>query len=134
VVDAETSLPRNCFGERRNRAFIEIFDSPAGGADQVVMMPRLAPDVGRHMTGTLQPLRQPGAYQPIERAEHGRPPDVGVLFANPLVELLGGGLFAGLGQHARDGEPLWRQPDACLLEGGLGCCLNHTQMILGAAR
>src|SRR5207237_7954258 len=71
-----------------------------------------------------------GAHQSGQGAKHGRPPDVGVLSANPLVQLLRGGLFAGLGQDAGDGEPLRRQPDAGLLERGLSGCLNHSQMIL----
>src|SRR5439155_23690697 len=107
-----------------------IFDGPAGGADQVVMMPRLAPDIGRHVTGTLQPLRQPGAHQPIQGAEYSGSPDVSVPLSDSLVKLLGGGLLAGLGQHAGNGEPLRRQPNTGLLEGRLGSCLNHTQMIL----
>jgi len=130
VVDPKAALPRNRLRQRRNGAFVEIFDGAAGGADQVVMMSRLAPDISRYMTGTLQSLREAGAHQSVQGAEHGRPPDVGVLPADPLVELLRGGLFAGLGQHAGDGEPLRRQPDAGLLESGLGGCLNHSQMIL----
>src|SRR5207237_7601226 len=111
VVDPEAALPRNCLGQRRNRAFVEIFDGPAGGADQVVMMSRLAPDIGRHMTGTLQSLRQPGAHQPVQGPKPGRPPDVRVPLPDALVELLRGGLLAGLREHAGDGEPRRAQPD-----------------------
>src|SRR5438874_12448288 len=95
-----------------------------------MMMSGLAPDVGGDVTGTLQPLRQAGGDQPVQGPEHGRSPDVSVLLSNPLVELLSGGLLAGLGEDAGDGEPLGRQPDAGLLKGRLGRCLNHTQMIL----
>src|SRR5439155_12655442 len=41
-----------------------------------------------------------------------------------------GGLLAGLGEDASDGEPLGRQPDAGLLQRRLSRCLNHSQMIL----
>jgi HD-GYP domain-containing protein (c-di-GMP phosphodiesterase class II) len=54
-----------------------------------------------------------------------------MLLADPVVQLVRRGLLAGLRQHRGDGEPLRRQPDARLLEGGLGACLNHNQMILG---
>ena len=83
------------------------------------------------MARPLEPLRQPGGDQGVERPKHGRPADVGVLLADPLVEFLGRGLLPGLRQHGGNGEPLRRQPDASLLECGLGHCLNHNQMILG---
>src|SRR5207247_4027986 len=39
-------------------------------------------------------------------------------------------LLPGLAPHAGDGEPPRGQPDAGLLQGRLGCCLNHSQRIL----
>ena len=130
MVDPETALPGDGLGQRRDGAFVEIFDGPAGGADQVMVMARLTPHVGGDMTRALEALRQSGADQRVERSKHRGPSDVGVLSADALVEFLRRRFFARLRQHRGDGKPLGRQPDAGLLEGGLGCCLNHTQMIL----
>src|SRR6202011_4507682 len=47
VVDAKAALASNRFGERRDGLLTEVLDRPAGGADQMVVMARLAPDVGR---------------------------------------------------------------------------------------
>jgi HD-GYP domain-containing protein (c-di-GMP phosphodiesterase class II) len=95
-----------------------------------MVMTGRAPDVCRHVPGTLEALRQAGADQPLERAEHCRPADVGMLPTDAVVQLLGRGLLAGLLQHGGNREPLRRQPDAGFLERRLRRCLNHTQMIL----
>ena len=106
MIDPKAPLARNCLGERGDGLFAEVFDRPAGGADQVVVMTGLAPDVGGDVAGPFQPLRQPGGDQGIEGPKHGRPTDVGVPLADPLVQLLGRGLFAGLRQHLGDRQPL----------------------------
>jgi len=128
MVDPKAALARDGFGERGDRLLPQVFDRPAGGADQVVMMSWLAPDVGGHVPGPLQALREAGRNQRIERAKDGCAPDVGMLLDNPLVEFLGGGLFPGLRQHRGDREPLRGDPDSRLLKCRL--CLNHNQMIL----
>jgi hypothetical protein len=115
VVDPKAALARDRLGEWRNRLFVEVFDRPARGANQVMMMAGLAPDIGGDVTGSLEPLGQPGAYQGVERAKHRRAADVGMLPAHPLVQLLSGGFFPGLRQHRGDGESLGCQPDASLL-------------------
>jgi hypothetical protein len=108
VVDAEAMLARDALDQWRDRLLPEVLNRPAGGADQVVVMPRLAPDVGGHVPRTFKPLRQAGGDQPVKRAKHRGPTDVGMLLADPVVELLGRGLLAGLGQHAGDRQPLRR--------------------------
>jgi len=98
----------------------------------MVVMAGLAPDVGGNVTRSLEALRQPGGDERVERTKHRRPADVGMLLAHPLVQLLRGGFLPRLRQHRGNGQPLGRQPDAGLLEGGLGASLNHNQMILRA--
>ena len=53
-----------------------------------------------------------------------------MLLADSLVQFPRRGLLPSLRQDPGDGEPLGGQPDARLLECGLGGCLNHNQMIL----
>jgi hypothetical protein len=131
VVDPKPTLASDGLGERGDGLLPQVFDGPAGGADQVVMMPGLTPDVGGNVPGAFQPLGQAGGDQRIERAKDGRAPDVGMLLAHPLVQFLRGGLFSGLRQHRGNREPLRGEPDTGLLQGGLGRCLNHSQMVLG---
>ena len=132
MVDPKASLARDRLGQRCDRLFVEVFDGAAGGANQMVVMAGLAPDVGGNVTRSLEPLRQPGGDERVERTKHRRPADVGMLLAHPLVQLLRGGFLPRLRQHRGNGQPLGRQPDAGLLEGGLGASLNHNQMILCA--
>jgi hypothetical protein len=129
VVNPKAALARDRLRQWRDRRLIQVFDRAAGGADQVVMMPGLTPDVSRDVTRSLESLRQAGGDQRIERTKHGGPADVGVFLAHPLIQFLRRGLFPGLRQHDGDGEPLRRQPDAGLLQRGLRLCLNHSQMI-----
>src|SRR6266550_6033211 len=96
----------------------------------MMVMTGRAPDVGGNVPGSLEPLRQAGTDQPVERAKDGSPADVGMLPADPVVELLGRGLFPGLLEYAGNGDPLGRQPNARLYQGVLGGSLNHSQMIL----
>jgi hypothetical protein len=130
VVDSKATLARNGFGEWGDRFLPQVLDRAAGGADQVVMMARLAPDVRGDVPRTLQPLGQPGAHQRIERAKDGRAPDVGMPLAHPFVQFLRRCLFPRLRQHGGNREPLRGEPHAGLLQGGLSRCLNHNQMIL----
>lgn len=130
MVDPKATLARDRLGQWRDRFLVEVFDGAAGGANQVMVMTRLTPHVGRDVPRSLESLRQAGGDQRVERAKHGGPADVGMLLAHPLVQLLRRGLLPRLRQHRGDGEPLGRQPDAGLLQRGLGACLNHTQMIL----
>ena len=130
MVDSKSALASDGLGEWGHGLFPEVFDGPAGGADQVVMMSRLTPDVGGDVPRPLQPLGEAGADQRVERAKDGGAPDVGMLLAHPLVQFLRRGLFSGLRQHRRNREPLRGEPDAGLLERSLRCSLNHTQMIL----
>jgi hypothetical protein len=132
VIDAKSPLARDGLGEGRNRLFIEVFDRTAGGTDQVMVMTGLTPYVGGHVTRALEPLRQPGGDQGVERPKDRRPADVGMLLAHALVQFLRRGFFPRLRQHRGDRQPLRRQPDAGLLERGLRTCLNHNQMILAA--
>jgi hypothetical protein len=106
VVDSKAALARNRFGEWGDGFFPEVFNRAAGGADQVVMMSRLTPDIGGDVPRPLQPLGQPGTHQRIERAKDGRPPDVGMLLADPLVQFLRRCLFPRLRQHRGNREPL----------------------------
>ena len=129
MVNPKAALARDRLGEWRDGRLVQVFDRAAGGANQVVMMPGLAPHVGRDMTRPLEPLRQAGGDQGVERSKDRSPADVCVLFTDPLVEFLGRGFFARLRQHRRDGETLGCQPDAGLLQRGLRLCLNHSQMI-----
>ncbi len=66
MIDAKATLARDRLRERRDRFLAKVFYGPAGGADQVVMMAGLTPDVGGDVTRSLEPLRQSGADQPIE--------------------------------------------------------------------
>ncbi len=106
MVDPKATLTGDAVGERRDRLLPQVFDRPAGGADQVVVMSRLAPDIGRDMPRPLQPLGKPGADQRIERAKDGRTPNVGMLLAHPFVQFLRRGFFPGLRQHRGNREPL----------------------------
>jgi hypothetical protein len=130
VVDPKAALAGDRLGERGDGLLAQVFDGPAGGADQVMMMPGLTPDVSRNVPRPLQSLGQPSSDQRIERPKHGRAPNVGMLLADPLIQFLGRGLFSGLRQHRGNREPLRGQPDARLLQGRLSRCLNHNQMIL----
>jgi len=106
VVDPKAALASDGLGERGDGLLAQVFDGPAGGADQVVMMPGLTPDIGGNVPGPLQPLGQAGADQGVERAKHGRAPDVGMLLAHALVQFLRRGLFFGLRQYRGDRQPL----------------------------
>ena len=130
MVDPKATLARNRFGEWGDRFLPQILDRAAGGADQVVMMSWLAPDIGGDVPRPLQPLGQPCGHQRIERAKDRGAPDVGMLPAHPFVQFLRRCLFPGLRQHAGDREALRGEPDTGLLQGGLSRCLNHNQMIL----
>jgi hypothetical protein len=129
MVDPKATLASDRLCKRCDGLLPQVFDRPAGGADQMVMMPGLTPHVGGDVAGALESLRQSGADQSLERPKHRGAADIGMLLANPVVELLRRGFFPGLRQHRGDGEPLGREPDTGLLEGGLGVCLNHSQMI-----
>ena len=130
MVDPKAPLARDRLRQGRDRRFVQVLNGPAGGADQVMVMTGLTPDVGGGVTRPLEALRQSGGDQRVERSKHRGPPDVGVLLANAFVEFLRRGFLSRLRQHRGDGEPLRRQSDARLLQGGLGRCLNHNQMIL----
>ena len=130
MIDPKPPLARDRLGERRDRGFVEVFNRAAGSANQVMVMAGLTPHVRGDVTRSLEPLREAGGDQGVERSKHRGPADVGMLLAHPLVQFLRRGFLPRLGQHRRDGEPLGRQPDAGLLERGLGACLNHNQMIL----
>ena len=130
MVDPEAALASDGFGERGDRLLPQVFDRPAASADQVVMMPGLAPDIGGDVSRPLQALGQTGAHQRVQRAKDGRAADVGMLLANSLVEFLRRGLLSGLRQHRGDRESLRGDPDPGLLQRRL--CLNHNQMILAS--
>jgi len=130
VLDSKATLARNGFGEWGDRLLPQVLDRAAGGADQVVMMSWLAPDIRGYVPRPLQPLGQPGTHQRIERAKHGRAADVGMPLADPFVQFLRRCLFPRLGQHGGNREPLRGEPHTGLLQGGLSRCLNHNQMIL----
>ena len=66
MVDPKPTLARDRLRQWGDRLFAQVFDGPAGGADQVVMMPGLAPDVGGNVPGPLESLRQSGGDQPVE--------------------------------------------------------------------
>jgi hypothetical protein len=130
MIDAKATVSRDGRGQRGDDIFAQVLDSSTGGADQMVVVPWFAPDVGRHVAGPLQPLRQPGGHQAVEGTEDGGAADIGVASPDPLVEFLGGRLLARLRQDGGDRQPLRGQPDARLLQGELGGRLNHSQMIL----
>jgi hypothetical protein len=46
VIDPKPPLARDRLGQWRDRRFVEVFDGPAGGANQVMMMARLTPHIG----------------------------------------------------------------------------------------
>jgi hypothetical protein len=46
MIDAKTTLARDRLRKRRDRFLAKVFYGTAGGADQVVMVPGLAPDIG----------------------------------------------------------------------------------------
>jgi hypothetical protein len=66
MVDPKATLARDRLGEGCDGLLSQVFDGPAGSANEVVVMAWLAPDVRRDVTGSLEPLRQPGADQPVE--------------------------------------------------------------------
>ena len=115
MVDPKPPLAGDRLGERRDRLFIEVFDRTAGGADQVMVMARLTPYVGRDVTGSLEALRQAHADEGVEGPKDRRPANVGMLLAHALVQFLRRGFFPRLRQHRGDRQPLRRQPDAGLL-------------------
>lgn len=128
MIDPEAVLPGDRLRKWRNRVLVEVFNRPTGSADQVVMVPGLAPDICGDVPRPLQALRKSGTDQHVQGPEDGRAPDVGMLLAYPFVELESRGLLTGLSQYRGDRNPLRCHPDARLLES-LGS-LNHTQMIL----
>jgi len=130
VVDSKAPLARDRLRQRRDCLFIQVLDGPAGGTDQVMVMTGLTPDIGGDVAWALEALRQSGANERLERSKHCGPADIGVLLADALVEFLRRRFLSRLRQHRGDGEPLRRQANARLLQGGLGGCLNHAQMIL----
>ena len=85
MVDPKAPLARDRLRKGRDRLFVQVLNGPAGGADQVMVMTRLAPHVGGDVTRPLEALRQSGGDQRVERSKHRRPSDVGVLLANALV-------------------------------------------------
>jgi hypothetical protein len=66
VVDSKAALASDGFGERGDGLLAQVFDRPAGGADQVMVVAWLAPDIGRHVPGPLKALGEPGANQRVE--------------------------------------------------------------------
>lgn len=89
MIHSKSPLARDRLHQRANRIFAKVFNGAAGGADQVVVMAGLAPDVGGDVPGTLEALRQPGGDEAVERAKHRRPANVGMALADSLVQLLG---------------------------------------------
>jgi hypothetical protein len=66
MIDPKTALARDRLGERRDSRLVEVLDRPARGADQVMVMARLTPDVGRDVSRSLQPLRQASGHEGVE--------------------------------------------------------------------
>ena len=96
MVDAKAALVRNRRGERRDGVLAQVLDVTAGGADQVMVVARLAPHVGRDVARALEPLGEPGGNQSIERTEDRGAPNIRMATPNPVVDLLRRGLFSGL--------------------------------------
>lgn len=46
MVDPKATLASDGLGERRDGLLTEVFNGPAGGANQVMVMTGLAPDIG----------------------------------------------------------------------------------------
>lgn len=66
MIDPKAALAGDRLGERRHGTLIQLLDVAAGGADQVVMMPWLAPDVRRDVPGPFEPLGEAGCDQAVE--------------------------------------------------------------------
>ena len=66
MIDPKSTLAGDRFRERGDRLLPQVFDRPAGGADQVVMVPGLAPHISGHVPRPLEALGQAGADQPVE--------------------------------------------------------------------
>jgi hypothetical protein len=55
MVDPKAPLPGDRLRQWRDGLFVEVFDGPAGRADEVVVMSRLAPHIRRDVTRALEP-------------------------------------------------------------------------------
>ena len=112
MVDLEVVAVPDTAKHRTQDRLVDVLDTLAVRADQVMVVLGHARDVRGHVAWPLQPRCHPGFDLGFEGAVDGREAEARVGAMESLVELLrGDGLPFG-GEHLRDDHPLFRQPPA----------------------
>src|SRR5919106_267456 len=88
VVDLEAVALRDSLAHLADIPLADLGDSAALGADEVMVVLRLASDVGVDVPRALEAPRCTHGHQRLQRAEDSRATDVRMIGADPLVELL----------------------------------------------
>src|SRR5437870_1777956 len=99
-VDLVAGAPPDLPQRHVQVALVDANRAAAARADEMVVMRRLAADVGVLPAGQVDPLDQVEAGQQLQRAEDGRPTEPGALTPRRAQEILGGEVALPLSDQA----------------------------------
>ncbi len=129
VVDPESALAGNAPCQGSYGAFVKVLHGPAAAADQVVVVARLAPDIGGDVAWPLQALREPGFDEHVQGSKDGSPADIRMPAAEAIIKFLDAGLLLRPCQDMSDRQALGGEPLAGSPQRARNHCLSHIQMI-----
>ena len=116
VVDAIARPPGDVLDDRAKARVGDRIAPTAARADDVVVVGRLAADVGVLAGGQVEPLDRTELLQHLERAEDGRPADAEMLAARRFDQLGGGEVAVAVRDEGCDGAPRSGQAVAGVVE------------------
>ena len=118
VVDPIAGLPRDLAHDRSQAQVGDLGRAPTRGAHDVVVMRRLAADVGVLARWQVEPLDSAELREDLERPEDGRAPDAEVTAARVAHQLRGREVARLLGDQHGQRAAWLGQPVAGAVEGG----------------
>ena len=109
MIDLEVVAPSDGRKERGDHRLVEILDPLTSRAHEVVVVRRVARDVGRDVAVALEATRHTVLDLRLERAVHGRPAERRMTGVDPQVQLLRREGAPGGGEGLGDDDALSRQ-------------------------
>ena len=118
VVDPEPGLASDILDDGSQAGIVDLGGPPAARADDVVVMRRLAADIGVLAGREVETFDGADVLQELERAEDGGPPDGGAALLGRGDQLGGREVAVLLGDQRGQRPARFRQAVAGAVEGG----------------
>ena len=117
IVDPESGLAGDVADDRAQAGVVDLAGPPAARADDVVVMRGLAADVGVLAVRQVETFDGADAFEQVERAEDGGPPDGGTGCLRGGDQLGGREMAVLLGDQRGQRAPRLRHAVAGAVEG-----------------